>query len=124
VRPQHPAPIQAVAIASDRARGLRENATGTKRDVVSGVLERRAVAMTKMNRAVCMAALAAAITLGMAAEPAEAKRQRTDPGPRWVDVTKRRVALDAKVQRGDPGRHPIDVLAIRRAVVDALRRVR
>jgi hypothetical protein len=30
----------------------------------------------------------------------------------------------AKIQRGDPGRHPIDVLAIRRAVVDALRRVR
>ena len=87
--------------------------------------------MTKMNRAVWMAALAAAIVMGMAAEPAEAKRQRTDPNPRWVDATKvqrtdpnPRWVDAAKVQRGDPGRHPIDVLAIRRAVVDALRRVR
>jgi hypothetical protein len=92
--------------------------------------------MTNANRAVCMAALVAAIAMGMGAGSAEAaKRQRTDPGPRLVDSAKRLQVVRAgkagwdetdaaKVQRGDPGRHPIDAFAIRRAVVDALRRIR
>ena len=38
-RPQRPASTQAVAIASDGTRGPRAGATGTKRDVVPGVLD-------------------------------------------------------------------------------------